>query len=179
MFSGKGGSSLHHKSQKRGGRDCPHQTQFAKTVFYSQSKSSSLEFVQPVRCTYSTSFTFIVYLMKHKKIIVLGVNHFMILNSPVGEIVFKDKIECASYPDCVKDRNVTKMDMVLFILFGISHRESCSFFTLGFQVKSQALKHNFKYNKAQLSDSCSGLLFNLFEKGKKTSKEKKFCFLFL
>ena len=69
--------------------------------------------------------------------------------------------------------------MVLFILFGISHRESCSFFTLGFQVKSQALKHNFKYNKAQLSNSCSGLLFNLFEKGKKTSKEKKFCFLLL
>ena len=43
-----------------------------------------------------------------------------------------------------------------FFLFGISHRESCSFFTLGFQVKSQALKHKFKYNKAQLSDSCSG-----------------------
>lgn len=113
MFSGKGGSSLHHKSQKRGGRDCLHQTQFAKNCYF-QSKSSSLELLQLVRCTYSTSFTFIVYFMKHKKIIVLGVNHFMTINSPVGKIVFKDKTECASYPDCVKDRNVTKMDMVLF-----------------------------------------------------------------
>lgn len=52
--------------------------------------------------------------MKYKKIIVFGVNHFMILNSPVGKIVFRDKIECASYLVCVKDRNVTKMDMVLF-----------------------------------------------------------------
>ena len=65
-----------------------------------------------------------------------------------------------------------------FFLFGISHRESCSFFTLGFQVKSQALKHKFKYNKAQLSDSCSGFCL-IYLKREENQSRKKFCFLFL
>lgn len=46
------------------------------------------------------------------------------------------------------------------------------FFTLGFQVKSQALKHNFKYDKAQLSDSCSGLLFNLLKREETQTRKK-------